>query len=42
MGREWSQSLEDPSLGSLDYQLLSLVTSRLVDNDKEFEVSGIL
>ena len=34
-------TIEDPSLSSYGYQLLSLATSQLVDDNREFDVSGI-
>ena len=34
-------SIEDPSLSAHGYQLLSLATSYLVGNNREFDVSDI-
>ena len=34
-------TIEDPSLSAHGYQLLSLATSYLVDNNREFDVSDI-
>ena len=34
-------TIEDPSLSAYGYQLLSLVTSYLVGNSREFDVSDI-
>ena len=33
--------IDDPSLSALSYQLLALVTSQLVGDNREFDVSGI-
>ena len=34
-------TIEDPSLSAHCYQLLPLATSQLVDDNREFDVSGI-
>ena len=34
-------TIEDPLLSAHDYQLLSIATSYLVDNNREFYVSDI-
>ena len=34
-------TIKDPSLSACDYQLLSLATSYLVGNNREFDVSDI-
>ena len=34
-------TMEDPSLSAHGYQFLPLVTSYLVDNNREFDVSDI-
>ena len=34
-------TIEDPSLSAYGYQLLSIATSYLVDNNREFDVSDI-
>ena len=34
-------TIEDPSLSARDYQLLSLATSYLAGNSREFDVSDI-
>ena len=35
-------TIEDPSLSAYGYQLLSLATSYLVGNNREFDVSDII
>ena len=41
VGGGWHMTIEDLSLTTLGYQLLPLATSQLMDDNREFDVSGI-